>query len=247
LLQLFFLWRSYELHIEIQVFSRGWIRKAILPVPPLSSTCFNPSSIAASSYNSSLALAPSHVELHAGMAMNLGSDCFNFASIIPRSPLPSMTLPHHTVFHTYWRDDLLPLGDRQISLFDSLLAMQDRESTSIILWTNSHTTAHLKTHPKLSILLARYGRRFTVETVDKTALARGTPMEGNRLLEIADTKAWLDGDLVRVLVLWARGGIWVDMDTIMTGRDMRVLGEAEWVTQWDCYGMSLLHDDCRRA
>lgn len=65
-------------------------------------------------------------------------------------------------------------------------------------------------------------------------------MEGHELLDVADEFAWLDGDIVRILVLWAQGGIWVDMDTIMTGRDMRVLGESEWVTQWDCYGPSLL-------
>ena len=168
--------------------------------------------------------------------MALGNDCYNFASTIPRSPLPKMTLPKHTTFHTYWRADLLPLGDRQIALFDSLLALQDRDSTSVILWTNAPTTEALEAHPKLSPLLQRYGSRFTVQSVNKRLLAKGTPMEGHQLLEMADVKAWLDGDLVRVLVLWARGGVWVDMDTIMTGRDVRVLGEHEWVTQWDCYG-----------
>lgn len=168
--------------------------------------------------------------------MTLGNDCYNFASTIPRSPTPEMTLPKQTTFHTYWRSDLLPLGDRQIALFDSLLAMQDRHTTSVILWTNAPSTAQLEAHPKLSHLLQRYGQRFRVQSVDKKVLARGTPMDGHALLDMADAKAWLDGDLVRVLVLWAQGGIWVDMDTIMTGRDMRVLGESEWVTQWDCYG-----------
>lgn len=61
-------------------------------------------------------------------------------------------------------------------------------------------------------------------------------MESNSLLEMADRQAWVDGDLVRVLVLYRKGGIWIDFDTILTGRDLRVLGEHEWVTQWDCYG-----------
>lgn len=172
--------------------------------------------------------------------MQLGNDCFNFASTIPRSPLPGMTLPKHTIFHTYWRSDLLPLGDRQISLFDSILATQDRESTSLILWTNSPTTTHLTSLPSLLPLLKRYGSRFSIQSIDKKELAKGTPMEGSDRLEMADKKAWLDGDLVRVLVLWGYGGIWVDMDTILTGRDLRVLGEHEWVTQWDCYGAFLL-------
>lgn len=168
--------------------------------------------------------------------MRMGDDCYNFASTIPQKPTEDMQLPEHTIIHTYWRADLLPLGDRQIALLDSLLAMQDRQSTSVILWTNAPSTTSLEQHPRLAVLLKRYGRRLTVRSADKRQLALGTPMEEHRLLEMADSKAWLDGDLVRVLVLWALGGVWVDMDTIMTGRDLRVLLEHEWVTQWDCYG-----------
>lgn len=172
--------------------------------------------------------------------MPLGDDCFNFASTIPQAPLPGMELPRHTIYHTYWRADLLPLGERQISLLHSLLAMQDRESSSVILWTNSETIPPLQNSPLLVPLIYLYGSRFSIQTVNKSALAKGTAMEGHKLLELADKKAWLDGDLVRILVLWSFGGTWVDMDTIMTGRDMRVLGESEWVTQWDCYGSSIL-------
>lgn len=226
------------MHVEIQLFSRGWIKKTILPTPPLSSTCFNPSSIEASAYNTTLAHAPSFVELHSGIGLSLGNDCFNFASTIPQHPVPGMSLPRHTIFHTYWRADLLPLGARQVSLLHSLLAMQDPRSTSVILWTNADVPSHLASYDLLEPLLELYGRRFSVRTIDKRGMAQGTPMEGHKLLQASDARAWLDGDLVRVLVLWAKGGIWVDMDTIMTGRDVRVLGEAEWVTQWDCYGAS---------
>ncbi|KAK4705316.1 hypothetical protein P7C70_g889, partial [Phenoliferia sp. Uapishka_3] len=229
-------WWWYEIHVEIQLYSRNWISKTIIPTPPLSSTCFDPETISQSLYNSTLANSPVHVELHAGMGMSLGDDCFNFASTIPKEPLPGMALPKHTIFHAYWRADLLPLSQRQVSLLHSLLAMQDRESTSVILWTNSDTTTHLRDSPLLVELHRLYGpKRFTVREINKQALAKGTPMEGSALLDMADRRAWLDGDLVRVLVLWAQGGIWVDMDTIMTGRDIRVLGESEWVTQWDCY------------
>lgn len=224
------------MHVEIQVYSRGWISKAITPTPPLSGTCLKPDVIARSSYPTTLASAPTVVQLHAGLAMRLGDDCYNFASTIPKYPTDAMNLPGHTIIHTYWRADLLPLGERQIALLDSLLAMQDRRATSVILWTNVATTTSLEEHPKLSVLLERYSDRLSVRSVDKQQLAQGTPMEQNKLLSVADTKAWLDGDLVRVLVLWSHGGVWVDMDTIMTGRDIRVLLEHEWVTQWDCYG-----------
>ena len=172
--------------------------------------------------------------------MRLGRDCFDFASTIPLNPLEGMILAEHTVYHTYWRADLRPLGKRQISLLQSILATQDRESTSVILWTNAETTAHILASPLIVPLATLYGNRFQVRSVDKAELAKGTPMEGHEYLDLADGRAWLDGDLVRLLVLWRNGGIWVDMDTILTGRDMRVLGEKEWITQWDCYGQSFV-------
>ncbi|GAA5835609.1 hypothetical protein JCM11251_002975 [Rhodosporidiobolus azoricus] len=229
----FFLW-NYQVHVEIQLFSRGWVKQAILPVRLLSSTCFNPSHIASTSYNTSLANAPSYVDIQAGIGMPLGRDCYDFAATLPRHPLPGMVLPEQTIFHTYWRSDLLQLGQRQVELLHSILATQDRSTTSVILWTNGPTSAFTSL-PILTPCLSLYGDRLVVRTVDKHALARGTAMENHSYLDMADTQAWVDGDLVRVLVLYALGGIWVDFDTIMTGRDMRVLGESEWVTQWDCY------------
>ncbi|GAA5913492.1 hypothetical protein JCM5296_001743 [Sporobolomyces johnsonii] len=62
LLTVLYFWWRYQLHIEIQIFSQGWVNQAILPVRPLSSTCFNPSHIASTSYNTSLAGAPIYVD-----------------------------------------------------------------------------------------------------------------------------------------------------------------------------------------
>lgn len=168
--------------------------------------------------------------------MPLGRDCYDFAGTLPRHPLPGMTLPERTIFHTYWRNDLLPLGPRQIALLHSLLATQDRASTSVILWTNAASPSALTNLPILRPLLDLYGDRLDVRSVNKRELAIGTPMEGHKLLDMADKQAWVDGDLVRVLVLHSLGGLWIDFDTIATGRDLRVLLEHEWVTQWDCYG-----------
>ncbi|KAM0748802.1 hypothetical protein T439DRAFT_315911 [Meredithblackwellia eburnea MCA 4105] len=232
----FYFYWYYELHIEIQVYSKGWIKTAVLATPPPSSTCFDPARIEQSLYNKTLASAPAFVDVHAGMRMATGMDCFNFAATLPESPTPEMVLPKHTIFHAYWRADLLPLSRRQVSLLHSLLAMQDRESTSVILWTNADVTKHLRDSPLLTEIHKLYGPdRFEVREINKKLLAIGTPLEGSPYLDLADRRAWIDGDLVRILVLWEKGGIWVDMDTIMTGRDMRVLGESEWVTQWDCY------------
>ena len=235
--QAYILYRSYELHIEVQLYSRRWIQQKITPVPPLSGTCFAPEAITRSHYNTTLHSSPNYVDIHAGLGLRLGQDCYDFAATLPSSPVPGMVLPAHTTLHTYWRSDLAKIGDRQVALLHSLLATQDRSATRVILWTNGDG-AGLRAEPLLRPLFALYGHRLEVWPVVKAQLAEGTAMEAHRLLEVADDKAWLDGDLVRLLVLWAHGGVWVDMDTIMTGRDIRVLLESEWVTQWDCYGKS---------
>ncbi|GAA6015079.1 hypothetical protein JCM11491_001652 [Sporobolomyces phaffii] len=230
-----FIWK-YEVHVEIQLFSRGWVRSTVLPIAPTSSQCFSPSHIASSTrYNSTLASAPAYVDFHAGLAMPLGRDCYDFARTLPAHPAPAMHLAPETVFHLYWRDDLLPVGERQYQLLESILATQDASATRVIFWTNAATAAAVERLPILAPLFRRYRHRLEVRKVDKRHLATGTPMDGHAWLDLADSQAWVDGDLVRILVLYQFGGIWVDFDTILTGRDLRVLGEHEWVTQWDCY------------
>lgn len=184
-------------------------------------------------------MTPRHVELSPGIALPFEHDCFNFAATLPRHASASWpALSEHTTLHLFWRADLKPLGQRQTALIDSLLATQDKHTTSAILWTNDAVRLldFAADGLPLDILLKRYGDRLRVQQVDKSQLASGTPMEESSRLSLADKKAWLDGDLVRVLVLYQYGGIWVDMDSLATGRDLRVLAEHEWVTQWDCYG-----------
>ncbi|KAK4047037.1 hypothetical protein OIO90_006358 [Microbotryomycetes sp. JL221] len=229
------LWKKYEIHIEVQVYSRGWVSRAIKAVEPLSSTCFDRSQIAATAYPTDLANSPKHVQVHSGLSMQLGDDCYNFAQTIPAKLQPGMEISNHTTFHLYWRTDLLPISDRQVILLDSILAMQDREQTSVILWTNAREPEVFAQSVKIKPVTDRYRHRFTVKYADKELLAQGTPMQNHDMLHMADDKAWLDGDLIRILVLWSYGGVWVDMDTIMTGRSVLPLLESEWVTQWDCY------------
>ncbi|KAF8889618.1 hypothetical protein BD779DRAFT_1520137 [Infundibulicybe gibba] len=44
----------------------------------------------------------------------------------------------------------------------------------------------------------------------------GTVLDNSPLLQSTDKKAWIDGDLIRLLLLWNYGGVWVDMDTLLT-------------------------------
>lgn len=149
-----------------------------------------------------------------------------------------------TYYHLYWRSDLAPISERQIVTIKSLLATQDFHSSAnthhqplsqLIIWTNPSTRS-LENDPLLAPLLYRYRDRLGLRIIDLTSLTKHTPLHEHHLLNsIFDKKAWLDGDLIRVLLLWHYGGFWVDMDNLVL-RDLRVLAEHEWVVQWDCYG-----------
>jgi hypothetical protein len=100
-----------------------------------------------------------------------------------------------------------------------------------VLWTND--PAKLQANPFLQPLTSE--PRFRVQKIDMVELAQGTPVQSSKILSLAtDKKAWLDGDLVRILLLYKYGGVWVDMDYLVL-RDFRPLLEQEWLVQWDCY------------
>lgn len=194
-------------------------------------------------YNVTLAHAPRYMPFHAGLSLEKGDDCYNFAALVPKEAQAQQVLPEQVTYHLYWRADLEPLGERQVNLLQSILATQSTATSSVVLWSNN--ADRLLSQPRTAELLkpflspvsstAASSSRFSVQTVNIRKLAESTPLNAHPLLAAAvDKKAWLDGDLVRVLLLHHYGGVWVDMDSLLL-RDLRPLLEAEWVTQWDCY------------
>lgn len=105
-----------------------------------------------------------------------------------------------------------------------------------MLWSNGD----LSGNELIQKWLNWYPDAFVLKVVDYDQLAQGTRLAHSDLLKMKDTKAWIDGDLVRLLVLWAYGGVWVDMDSLLT-RDLAPLFEHEFVTQWDCYGECMIY------
>ena len=226
----------YEPHIEISFYSRKWIQQEIEHIAPLAG-CFDPAHVSPKYNLSAYAYGPRRTEVQAGMPLRLGMDCYDFAGTIQKQPntAPGNTnrVPpeERTQFHTYWRNDLAPFGPRQEWMLKSFFATQDVESTRLILWSNGD----LSSNDILRTYLRRYPDTFTLKIVDIPDLAKGTELEGSDLLTRKDAKAWIDGDLIRLLLLWNYGGVWVDMDSLLT-RDLEPLLEHEFVTQWDCYG-----------
>jgi hypothetical protein len=194
--------------------------------------CFKPEQVSPVYNVSERLYGPKVTEVHAGMSMRLGLDCYDFAGTI--RPLSSSALAPdrpRTNYHTYWRTDLAAFGERQEYTLKSFFATQNPHSR-LIMWSNGD----LSSNALLASYVARYPGAFELRVADVHALSKGTPLENSPLLSSRDEKAWLDGDLVRLLVVWRDGGVWVDMDTLLT-RDLTPLLEHEFVTQWDCYGM----------
>ncbi|EGO03770.1 hypothetical protein SERLA73DRAFT_175405 [Serpula lacrymans var. lacrymans S7.3] len=165
----------------------------------------------------------------------MGMDCYDFAGTIRAPPSPPHLVPYvppseRVHFHTYWRVDLAAFGPRQEWMLKSFFATQDLSHARLVLWSNGDLGAN----PILQKYERRFPDSFELRVVDIPALAKGTPMDGSGLLQSNDKKAWIDGDLVRLLVVWTYGGVWIDMDSLMT-RDIAPLLEHEFVTQWDCY------------
>lgn len=224
----------WDPHIEIALYPRAWVKREVTPLAPLRG-CFKPDRVS-QLYNVTEHLySPKRAEVQAGFSLKLGMDCYNFAGTI--QPSPAHQQHHHhrprIHYHTYWRTDLAPFGDRQEWMLISFFATQDLARSRLILWSNGELTEN----PILRHYVKMFPDAFEMRIADVEQLAKGTELEGNALLGISDQHAWVDGDLIRLLVVWRVGGVWIDMDTLLT-RDLSPLLEHEFVTQWDCYGAS---------
>ncbi|KAI5887158.1 uncharacterized protein SCHCODRAFT_061049 [Schizophyllum commune H4-8] len=228
----------YEPHIEIAFYSRRWVAREIEELAPLGG-CFS-ADRPSSGYNiSQHVYGAKKTEIHAGLPMRVGLDCYNFAGTIEGPTMYDLldlsvgTLPvdQRTQYHTYWRADLAPFGQRQEWMLKSFFATQNIARTRLVLWSNGD----LSHNPILQKYVRSFPNAFAIQRIDIPGLAKGTELDGVLpLLQTRDDKAWIDGDLIRLLVLWNYGGVWVDMDSLLT-RDLEPLLEHEFVTQWDCY------------
>jgi hypothetical protein len=233
LLVVMFLQWNYEIYYEIKVYEREWAQREVKKIEPLAG-CFDALHISPD-YNISDAIyGPKLFQVHAGVPMRIGMDCYDYAGTLRMQPFhPKRT--RHVNVHSYWRVDLVPFGDRQEQTLKSFFATQDLDVTKLVLWSNGD----LRDIPHIDRWLRRYPNNFEVRLIDVEGWARGTALEGSPLLKSADDRAWVDGDLVRLLVTWAHGGVWLDMDSLLT-RDLTPLLDHEFVTQWDCFGTPLL-------
>ncbi|KAH7887059.1 glycosyltransferase family 32 protein [Phlebopus sp. FC_14] len=223
-----------HLHVDLVFYDRDWIAKEIHPITSLSG-CFDPERVSPL-YNVSQAVyGKKRFEVQAGVPMRMGMDCYAFAGTVAlpeNESIQDQYIPpeERAQYHTYWRTDLAPLGKRQEYMLKSFFATQNLARSRLILWSNGD----LSDSTIVQKYLRMFPDSFALRVVEIPSLARGTAMDGSSLLQLNDKKAWVDGDLVRLLVIWTYGGVWIDMDMLVT-RDLEPLLEHEFVTQWDCW------------
>ncbi|TFK59497.1 hypothetical protein BDN72DRAFT_873037 [Pluteus cervinus] len=140
--------------------------------------------------------------LQVGVPVQMEWDCYDFRGHSSRKCGMGLEDNHfgddRTQSHTYWRTDLAPFGPRQ---------------ETWVLWSNGS----LGGNPILGDYVKRYPAAFCVGHRGYFDTGEGDRVGGE------PSKAWVDGDLIRLLVLWTYG-------------DLEPLLEHEFVTQWDCYG-----------
>ncbi|KAH7912178.1 glycosyltransferase family 32 protein [Hygrophoropsis aurantiaca] len=222
-----------HLHVDLVFYDRQWINAEIKPLTPLGG-CFDPANVSPFYNVTEAVYGKKKNEVQAGVPMRMGMDCYAFAGTVEdldEDPSHTYIAPdQRRQFHTYWRVDLAPLGERQEFMLKSFFATQNIPKSRLVLWSNGDLEDNLIVQKYLKL----FPDSFKLDIVDIPTLAKGTAMEDHKLLNLQDKKAWVDGDLVRLLVIWAYGGVWVDMDMLIT-RDLAPLLEHEFVTQWDCY------------
>lgn len=225
----------YEPHFELSFYERAWVKNELEPIEPLKG-CFDPAHVSRLYNVSENVYGKKRTEVHSGLAMRMGTDCYDFAGTIKPSGSDWDVLVEdggRVNYHTYWRVDLAPFEEKQEWMLKSYFATQNIQRSKLILWSNGD----LSGNQVLQMWLKRFPDAFELRIADIKELSRGTELEDSPMIHLNDKKAWVDGDLIRLLLLWQYGGVWVDMDSLLT-RDMSPLLEHEFVTQWDCYGSS---------
>ncbi|KAL1405175.1 hypothetical protein Q8F55_008800 [Vanrija albida] len=233
LLGIWWLIATFEFQIEAWSYRKSWIKAELASVRPLKG-CWKPENISPE-YNMTKHMAGRKHMLATALGLKRGLACYDYASTIQqRSDEPLNDL----IYHSYWRSDLIPWGDRQTANIIAWLATQPLDYSKLIIWSNG--AEHLRANDQINTLIQDFPDNVEVRQADVLKMAEGTEILGmlkQIMLEVGglyDKRAWVDGDAVRLLALWHYGGLWLDMDMILT-RDLHPLTESEFLIQWDCF------------
>ncbi|ORY96254.1 hypothetical protein BCR43DRAFT_491368 [Syncephalastrum racemosum] len=213
-----------DLHLNIRIYLRDWISHADQGYYEPLAGCFNSFSEDHPYIRGSVEYS---YELNPGIGLLDDHDCYDFAATIqPRDDMPHKDI----IYHAYWRADLAPVGPKQEAVLRSFFATQNVTRSTLFLWSNGD----LSKSPVIQQIKKHVGDRLQTLIYDPKELSVGSPMENSPHLDFNDSHGYLDGDLIRLLVIYRYGGMWFDMDALLI-RDLTPLFEREWLLQWDCF------------
>jgi Glycosyltransferase sugar-binding region containing DXD motif len=146
--------------------------------------------------------------------------------------LPDVGPPEPVAFHMFWRErsggfwpTVRPFGRKQALPVKAFLATQDLSACTLTLWSDQDLSSNDWLKPFLP--------RLTLRRYDAAAEVHGTPLEAHpKVYTQRDSRAYRDGDLFRILVLYKYGGIYADMDTVLL-RSLGIFLDQEFLYQWD--------------
>ena len=121
--------------------------------------------------------------------------------------------------------------DKELSCVKSYFVTQNLEKTRLIIWSDYDISTQDN--------LKEFADKIDFRVYDPLKEVKGTLLEGNnQILMTHDSLYYLKSDLLRLLVLYKYGGIWIDMDIILL-RDFKPLLDQEWMYQWGSEIMNL--------
>lgn len=202
----------YETRVQVIWYPHDFKYKGVSSLPPLTG-CFTEGSVS-SLYNVTERLySPKRNEIQTGISVRFGTDCYDLAGTI--KSVGSGTGDAMTLYHTYYAGTT-PLTPRHEAMFQSFFATQNLKRSTLMLWSNSDLTQD----PVVRKYSQAYPGSFSVKILPPEAT-------GNEIQ-------------VQLNTLWQHGGVWVDLDILLT-RDLEPLLEHEFVVEWGCGGTSCIH------
>lgn len=122
------------------------------------------------------------------------------------------------LFHIY--TDLK--NEKELLSVFSFFATQNQEHCELILWSDYDVSNKEE--------LKKFKDKINFKIWNPIDESKGTPLENFNYLNVKDNTYYLRSDLMRILLVYKYGGIWIDMDIVLL-RDFKPLFNIEFMYQ----------------
>jgi len=122
------------------------------------------------------------------------------------------------LFHIY--TDLK--NEKELLSVYSFFATQSQEHCQLILWSDYNLSNNKD--------LTKFKDKIIFKIWNPIDEAKDTPLENFKYLNVKDRTYYLRSDLMRIMVIYKYGGIWIDMDIVLL-RDFKPLFNLEFMYQ----------------